>query len=154
SIQSLDDDAPKLRANAESANVDPRATRAILLTSGTTGAPKGAELTVGNFFGSAEASAENLGGESTQRWLACLPLFHVGGLAMVIRCACYGACLILHERFDEELVNQSLDEQGITHTSLVQTMLARVLETRGKRPFSPSFKACLLGGGPTSGEVR
>ena len=60
--------------------LDADETLAIIYTSGTTGRPKGAMLTVGNFWWSAIGSALNLGTHADDRWLACLPLFHVGGL--------------------------------------------------------------------------
>lgn len=128
--------------------LDPEDSYAILFTSGTTGRAKAAVLTLGNFLANARASAENIGGASTDRWLACLPLFHVGGLAMVFRCAVYGAALFVHERFDPTAVNEAVDVHGITHVSLVATTLARTLEDRRGRRFPPSLKAILIGGGP------
>jgi O-succinylbenzoic acid--CoA ligase len=51
---------------------------AVIYTSGTTGEPKGATLTVGNFWLSADGSALNLGNYRQARLLACLSLVHVG----------------------------------------------------------------------------
>ncbi|MEX2445794.1 MAG: AMP-binding protein, partial [Dehalococcoidia bacterium] len=73
----------------------------LIYTSGTTGRPKGAVLTHGNFYWSAVASAANLGVREDDRWLACLPLFHVGGLSILLRSAIYGTTAVVHERFDE-----------------------------------------------------
>src|SRR5262249_21451796 len=129
------------------------AIQAILFTSGTTGVPKGAQLSVGNFAESARASAENLGGHPEQRWLACLPLYHVGGLAMLIRCAWYGAALVLHQRFDPYQVIASMERDGISHLSLVETALAQLLDARAPRPFPSSLRAALIGGGPASREL-
>ncbi|MDP3155119.1 MAG: AMP-binding protein [Archangium sp.] len=126
---------------------------AALFTSGTTGAAKLVELTHANFTASARANAERLGGEPTQRWLGTLPLFHVGGLAMLYRCALYGASIALEASFDAERACAAMDE-GVTHVSLVPTMLERVLEVRGARPFT-GVKAALIGGGPmTSSTLR
>ncbi len=133
--------------------LEPSATFAVLFTSGTTGTPRAAELTVSNFAASADASGKNLGNAPDQRWLACLPLFHVGGLAMLTRCAWYGACLVVHGRFDEEAVNEALDRQEATHLSLVQSTLARLLAARGNRPFPESVRAALVGGGPVSSDL-
>lgn len=119
---------------------------AALFTSGTTGAAKLVELTHANFTASAQANAERIGGEPTQRWLGTLPLFHVGGLAMLYRCALYGASIALEASFDAERACAAMDE-GVTHVSLVPTMLERVLEVRGARPFT-GVKAALIGGGP------
>ena len=60
----------------------------ILYTSGTTGTPKGAQLTHGNLFANCSAGQE-LGagsGEQHERMLAALPMFHAYGLTMVAPC--------------------------------------------------------------------
>lgn len=129
---------------------DPASLLAILFTSGTSGAPKGAELTLGNFAANARASAENLGADADQRWLACLPLHHVGGLAMLLRTAWYGAQLVVLSRFDPDAVNAAVDSEAITHLSLVENALAQSLEARKGRPFPDSVRAALIGGGPVS----
>jgi O-succinylbenzoic acid--CoA ligase len=126
---------------------------AIVFTSGTSGTPKGAELTVGNFAANAQASAQNLGGGADQRWLACLPLYHVGGLAMVTRTARYGAELILHSGFEADAVNASIEADAITHLSLVENALTRMLAAREGKPFTPAPRAALIGGGPVSAEL-
>lgn len=117
-----------------------------LFTSGTTGAPKLVELTQGNFRANAEANALRLGDSFEQRWLGVLPLFHVGGLAMLYRCAVYGAALVLDTTFDAGRACAALDH-GVTHLSLVPTMLDRVIAQRGDKPFV-GVKAALIGGGP------
>ena len=86
----------------------------LLYTSGTTGYPKGALLTYGNHWWSAMGSALNLGLHADDRWLACLPLFHVGGLAILLRGVIYGNTVIVHETFDPAAVNRAIDEEGVT----------------------------------------
>jgi len=122
--------------------------RVVLFTSGTTGRPKGAVLTEGNFRASARCSEANLGKHPAPRWLGTLPLFHVGGLAMLTRCAYDGGCLLLHDRFDVDAVNRAIDTEGATHASFVATTLERVLDARGDRPMPVSFQLALIGGGP------
>jgi O-succinylbenzoic acid--CoA ligase len=124
------------------------APRVVLFTSGTTGRPKGAVITEGNFRASSLGSAANLGAHPAPRWLGTLPLFHVGGLAMLTRCAYEGGCLLLHDRFDAEAVNHAIDREGVTHASFVATTLERVLDTRRDRPMPESFRLALIGGGP------
>ena len=121
---------------------------AIIYTSGTTGRPKGAMLTVGNFWWSAAGSALNLGTEDNDRWLACLPLFHVGGLSIVIRSAIYGINAVIHDGFDPDAVNQAIDNDGITMVSVVSVMLERMLDARDAKPFPPTLRVALVGGGP------
>jgi O-succinylbenzoic acid--CoA ligase len=120
----------------------------IIYTSGTTGRPKGAILTYANHWWSGIASALNLGLLPTDRWLACLPLFHVGGLSILLRSLAYGIPAIVHSRFDAALVNQAIDQQGVSIVSVVSTMLDRMLVERAARPFPPTLRCVLLGGGP------
>ena len=120
----------------------------IIYTSGTTGRPKGAILTFGNHWWSAIGSALNLGLRPEDRWLACLPLFHVGGLAILLRSVIYGMGVVVQERFDAQHVNRAIDAQGVTIVSVVSTMLDRMLAERGPRPYPPSLRCLLLGGGP------
>ncbi|HEX8822652.1 MAG TPA: o-succinylbenzoate--CoA ligase [Archangium sp.] len=128
--------------------LEPTSPRVILFTSGTTGRPKGAVLTEGNFRASARGSEANLGAHPAPYWLGTLPLFHVGGLAMLTRTAYDGGCLVLRERFEAEDTNRALDEEGVTHASFVATTLERVLEERKDRPVPPTFRLALIGGGP------
>jgi O-succinylbenzoic acid--CoA ligase len=121
---------------------------AILFTSGTSGTPKGAQLSHDNFLWSALASAVHLGVDPRDRWLACMPLFHVGGLSILLRAALYGNSVVVHERFDPAAVNRAFDRDGITCASLVASMLARILDDRGERPAPPQLRCVLLGGGP------
>lgn len=119
----------------------------IISTSGTTGPPKAAVLTHGNLAASAHAWAELLRPRPTDRWLACLPLFHVAGLATVTRAGRWGVELEVHPQFDPEDVDRALDE-GVSHVSLVPAQLQAVLDARQTRPPPASLRAILLGGGP------
>jgi O-succinylbenzoic acid--CoA ligase len=124
---------------------EPGADWALLFTSGTTGQPKAARLGVGAFDALARASAANLGPRPGDRWLCNLPLFHVGGLGMAVRCAHDGATLVLHPRFDAEAVARAVRDDGITHLSLVARTLEECLDA-GLQPGR--LRAVLVGGGP------
>ncbi len=122
----------------------------VLRTSGTSGAPKGAVIGFDALVANADAQAELLGSDADDRWLSCMPLFHIGGLSILVRAARVGAEVLLHARFDAEAVARALEEDGITRVSFVATMLARVIEARGERPAPASLGLVLLGGGPAS----
>ena len=117
-----------------------------MLTSGTSGEPKAVELTYGNHHASALASAERMGVDPGDRWLCPLPLFHVGGLAILLRSAIYATTAVVHERFEADRVKAELEEGGITIVSLVPTMLRRLREVGFAG--APRLRAVLLGGGP------
>lgn len=118
----------------------------LVFTSGTTGTPKAAMLTWGNHVWSAIASGWRLGVQRDDRWLLCLPLYHVGGLAVVLRAALYGIPIVLHARFDAEAVLASLARDRATLISLVPTMLKRLLDANGDRPLPEHVRLVLLGG--------
>jgi O-succinylbenzoic acid--CoA ligase len=121
-----------------------------ILTSGTTGGPRSVGLTYGNHLWSAVGSAFNLGVEPTDRWLCCLPLFHVGGLSIVMRSVIYGTAAVIHDGFDVDRVAASLEGDGVTVISLVATQLVRLLEAGVD--LLP-LRAVLVGGGPVPEDV-
>ncbi len=121
---------------------------AIVYTSGTTGQPKGAMLTIGNFWWSAIGSALNIGTHADDRWLACMPLFHVGGLSILFRAAIYGITAIVHDGFDAAAVNTAIERNRVTIVSVVAVMLQRMLDARDTTPYPASLRCVLLGGGP------
>jgi O-succinylbenzoic acid--CoA ligase len=121
-----------------------------VLTSGTTGGPRPVGLTYGNHLWSAVGSAFNLGVEPTDRWLCCLPLFHVGGLSIVMRSVIYGTTAVVHDGFEVDRIADSLEGDGVTMISLVATQLRRLLEA--DVDLLP-LRAVLVGGGPVPDEV-
>ena len=129
------------------------APQAIVFTSGTTGRPKGAVLTFANHFWGATASAYRLGLSPTDRWLSCLPLYHVGGLAVVFRSCLYGTAIVLHERFAIDAFNHSLEHDQIALTSVVPTMLHRLLAVREGQSWPATLRHILLGGAAATPEL-
>lgn len=119
---------------------------AVIYTSGTTGHPKGTILTYGNFWWSAIASALQSGLQKNDKWLVPMPLFHVGGLSVLMRSVIYGITAVIQDRFDAVQVNRTLDEEEITLLSVVPTMLARMLEERRGAAYPGRLRLVLLGG--------
>lgn len=127
---------------------DPNAIHTILYTSGTTGRPKGAMLTHANHWASATASRANLGVEPHDRWLLLLPLYHVGGLSILLRSVIDGVSVVLHSGFDPTCANLALRAEQITLLSVVPTMLIRMLDKNGGASYPRSLRCVLVGGGP------
>jgi O-succinylbenzoic acid--CoA ligase len=130
-------------------SVDPREPQTLLYTSGTSGRPKAVVHTYANHRASALASAWNLGVDPGDRWLCVLPLFHVGGLAILIRSAVYGTAAVLHQGFDEQAAMDAMRE--VTLVSLVSTMLHRLRDAGLSE--APALRAALIGGGPVPREL-
>jgi O-succinylbenzoic acid--CoA ligase len=118
---------------------------AIVYTSGTTGVPKGAILSRGAFVASAGAGAQNLGWMPADRWIACMPLCHIGGLSILTRCLLARRPVILEPRFDPASVLRAIDREGATLLSVVPTMLRALLDEPDPRALA-RLRAILVGG--------
>jgi O-succinylbenzoic acid--CoA ligase len=79
------------------------------------------------------------------RWLACLPLAHVGGLGVVVRALVTGTPLVVHPGLDPRAVEEEA-RRGATLVSLVPTALVRGVDVSG-------FRRVLLGGAAPLGPV-
>ncbi|MCL2179108.1 MAG: o-succinylbenzoate--CoA ligase [Cystobacterineae bacterium] len=119
---------------------------ATLFTSGTTGTPKRIDIRHRHLLAHATASAANLGGETQHIWYVCLPLFHIGGLVHLSRCALYGATLSLAQKFEVAFLDAEVEAGRVSHLSLVPTMLSQWLEYRGGKPIPMGMEVCLVGG--------
>ncbi len=126
-------------------------TAAVVTTSGTTGAPKGVELTAAGLEATGAGFAAAFGTPDSDRWLVCLPLHHVAGLAILARARVSGAPVVVHPGFDLDAVAASPTEEGTSLVSVVPTMLHRLLEARA--PIS-AFRRIVTGGAPLPPALR
>jgi O-succinylbenzoic acid--CoA ligase len=117
----------------------------LIFTSGSTGTPSAVLHSWANHLYSAKGSNANLPLRPGDRWLLSLPLYHVGGLAILVRCALAGAAVAIPDR--DASLSAALGTTGATHLSLVATQLRRLLDAQdGSLP--PRVRGVLLGGGP------
>jgi O-succinylbenzoic acid--CoA ligase len=135
------------------------ATLAVLYTSGTTGRPRGAVLSRQAFLGAARASASRLGWRDDDRWLLAMPLAHVGGLSVLVRCLAARRTVVLGPPgpFDPAATLESVARHRVTLLSLVPTQLARLVALGAREPVDAQrpahVRAVLLGGAACPGPV-
>ena len=143
-------DANGRHLRPEGQQVDP-SVGAVVATSGTTGEPRFVELTTAGLTASAIAVHHALGVDpATDRWLACLPLTAVAGLAIVARAHTTGTSLTVHPRFDPSAVAAASNDCSLV--SLVPTTLMRLLDTDAHA--AARFRRVLLGGAPIPPDLR
>lgn len=98
----------------------------VVATSGTTGAPKGVVHTHAGVLASAQATSKALGVDpTTDRWLACLPLAHIGGLSVLMRALLTETPVDVHAGFDPAATIAAA-RNGTTLVSLVTRALSQV----------------------------
>lgn len=155
-VNTSDSDAVQIseqRTSAIQTSIHTDDNHSIIYTSGTTGRPKGVMLSFANYWASAVDAAINLGLNDDDHWLACLPLFHVGGMSILMRSVIYGIPVTIHESFDPYMVNKTIVNTRVTIISVVSAMLARMINSsrqlNKQQSLYPDHLRCvLLGGGP------
>jgi O-succinylbenzoic acid--CoA ligase len=139
---------------------------AVVATTGTTGEPKGVELTWEGLAASAQASTQALAAIAAERsghvsagqdppkrdqnrggWLCCLPLYGIGGLGVVARAWSTGVPVEVTKRFDPADVAAS----QASFVSLVPTTLSRCLDAGVDLG---GFRAILVGGAALDPRLR
>ncbi len=121
-------------------------TAVVIATSGSTGVPKGVELSATALRASAAASLRRIGASAGERWLCCLPTFHIAGIGVLVRSLLIGADPVITARADAAMLATS----GCTHVSLVPTQLRRLVDD-GADPAG--IATVLLGGAAAAGDL-
>lgn len=137
------DFAHELAADEDGCMLEPSRLNNMILTSGSSGTPKAVVHRLANHLASARGSASLIPLDETCGWLLSLPLFHVGGYAILFRVFLAGAALVLDDR--SQPLKDRLERQPITHLSLVPTQLWRLL-AEGFDPACTRLRELLLGG--------
>lgn len=114
-----------------------------IFTSGSSGTPKAVLHRLGNHLASSRGSASLIPVDQNSGWLLSLPLFHIGGYAIPFRVFLAGGRVILDDA--PHTLAERLEQQAISHLSLVPTQLWRLLKA-GFTPQRTQLRELLLGG--------
>ena len=129
-------------------------TAVLLYTSGTTGKPKGAELTHLNLYMNCTVAGQLFGFRDDDIGVAVLPLFHVFGLSSVLNTSVrYGGTIVLVPRFELEPVVEAIEKHRCTIFSGVPTMYFGLLNMDTTGRDLSSLRTGVSGGAPIPGEV-
>jgi long-chain acyl-CoA synthetase len=129
-------------------------TAVLLYTSGTTGKPKGAELTHFNLYMNCTVAGELFEFQETDIGVAVLPLFHVFGLSSVLNTSVrYGGTIVLIPRFELEPVVEAVEKHRCTIFSGVPTMYFGLLQMDLAGKDLSSLRVGVSGGAAIPGEV-
>ena len=123
-------------------------TAVVVATSGSTGVPKGVELSASALTASAAASLARIGARPGERWLCCLPTFHIAGLGVLVRSLVTGTDPVIAASADAP--DWGAGGGTWAHVSLVPTQLRRLVEA-GRRP--DGLKTVLLGGAAAAADL-
>jgi O-succinylbenzoic acid--CoA ligase len=105
-------------------------TAVVIATSGSTGEPKGAELSAAALLHSARATLDRVGARPGQRWLCCLSPAHVAGIQVLVRSLVAGTVPVMIDRVDAD----GLASSGCSHISLVPAQLTRLMDESAGGP--------------------
>jgi long-chain acyl-CoA synthetase len=130
-------------------------TALLQYTSGTTGVPKGAELTHGNIVANLELQKVFMGGSDADVVLAVLPWFHITGMECQLNLAAYmGATLVGLGRFDLEAVLRAIQQYRCSLTTLITTINVAIVNDPRTPEFDlSSLRACFSGGAPVPAAI-
>jgi acyl-CoA synthetase (AMP-forming)/AMP-acid ligase II len=128
----------------------PHDTALLQYTSGTTGVPKGAEITHRNIVANCELQRVYVGLRERETVLAVLPWFHITGMECQLNLSTYmGSTIVALGRFDLETVLAAIQMYRCTATTLITTINAAIGNFPGTAKYDlTSLRTCCSGGAP------
>jgi long-chain acyl-CoA synthetase len=150
----LDDDAPEgfnayepWIAAADGAALEPHRWRPddlfqLCYTGGTTGRPKGVMLSAGNVTANVDHAIAMMGLGPASVWLHAAPMFHAADAWSCFAVSQHGAFHVFMENFDAERALRLIEEFRVTATSIVPTMILRMLDLPGQERYDTSSLRC------------
>jgi long-chain acyl-CoA synthetase len=143
----------------ESANIDPERDLAVLqYTGGTTGVPKGVELTHDNLSVNVEQCMSWLQSDGSRQdsMMGVLPFFHVFAMTVCMNFGIAGGMkIILHPRFELKTLLEDIHHKRPTLMPGVATMYGAIINYRRLAQYDlTSINTCIAGGGPLPAEIK
>lgn len=140
-----------INSDAKSINctntTNPNDTAVVIHTSGTSGIPKGVEITNNNLYQSYLSESNSFNYSSSDRFLASLPFYHIGGFAIINRALLCGGTLVLPKSLKQDSIVEAMERNNPTIISFVPTVLNRLIKA-GMMP-NINLRLLFLGGGPS-----
>jgi acyl-CoA synthetase (AMP-forming)/AMP-acid ligase II len=122
---------------------------AVMYTGGTTGRPKGVMLSHANLYLNGLSSAAAVARPERGVGMVVAPFFHVGGCGLSLQMMQRLVTQVVIPTFDEVAIFKAMQDEGVTETFMVPTMIKRLIEHPRFKEFSfPKFAVMLYGAAP------
>ena len=130
-------------ADEPGVHVDENDPFAVLLTSGTTGFPKGCLATQRTFVFHCINNAIEKGLGAHDKAILSSPIYFNAGRSFTLGIIYFGGTMILHERFDAEDVLKTIEQEKVTYVGAVPVMCERMLHVLESKKYDTSTLRCL-----------
>ncbi len=129
---------------------NPQKASIVIFTSGSTGIPKAICHRFNSLYYSALGSGEFYNLNSKDTWAVTLPIYHIAGLMIIIRCLLFKAKYLF---YNEKLTQLLIKNNNITYISLVPAQLVELIKNKHCITALKNISCVLLGGGPINKEL-
>ena len=133
---------------------DPEAVLALVYTSGTTGHPKGVEVSHGNVLANIHFLNYWTPYEEGGVYLHAAPMFHIIDLPLMFAAPAFGTCQVTIPKFNPQQFCEMVQRHRVTHTALVQTMINFLSQLPDLKKYDlSSLKHLAYGGSPMAPDL-